>query len=177
MNFLPVTNDVHILELVYALYPDLSEQQVNFSECADISLGLIETNGLEAVLSVGPKFFNHDDTLVTLQRIKVNALDGKAFICLEPLQRLNLRFSRGRSVLEATPLTLPENTPFYSLIQLLVLGRLEYVLAEMDVFHLDINQKAVTAKLSKLLRLRGYEEARGVCSKYLLMTNTANVLP
>lgn len=178
MNLLPVTSDLQVLELVYALYPHLSSQQLSFSNCTDISLGLIETNGLKAVLSVQPKLLNNDTTIITLYRINIKGShESKAFVCLEPLQQMCLRFAGSRAVLDAVPVMLPEETPYYSLLQLLVIGRLEVALAEMDIFYLDINERAVTGKLTALLKLRGYHHARGMYSKYLLMTNTVDVLP
>jgi hypothetical protein len=178
MNFLPVTSDVQTLELTYALHPKLSEQPLSFGDCTDVSLGLIETNGLKAVLSAHAGFVRLEHATITLRKIELETLEEeKRLARLEPLQHMNLRFEKQRAVIDDMPLTLSEEIPYYLLIQHLVIGRLEYILTEMDIFHLDIYEEAVKEKFAELLRLRGYEEARGLYSKYLLITNTTNVVP
>jgi hypothetical protein len=80
-------------------------------------------------------------------------------------------------VIDDIPVLLPENTPYYSLVQHLVMGRLEYTLANMDIFYLGINAAMLTKPFTALLETRTYRYNQGVYSKYPLMTNTVNVLP
>jgi hypothetical protein len=178
MDFLPVTSDMQTLELVYSLHEGLSKQCLSFSECADISLGLIETNGLKAVLSAQPSLTRREDTTLTLRRVKAGGLDAsKVMVKLEPLQQINLRFEMQRAVIDDIPLMLPADTPYYSLVQHLVVARLEHVLANMDVFYLGINAAMITEGLAELLKFRAYRYSGGMYSKFLLMTNTVNMLP
>jgi hypothetical protein len=178
MDFLPVTNDMQTLELAYSMHNGLSNHYLSFSDCADISLGLIETNGLRAVLSAQPSLLRLEKTVITLRSVKVSALEnGKVVVTLGPLQQINLHFERSRAVIDDIPLMLPETTSCYSLVQHLVMGRLEYILAGMDVFYLEINQIPLSEKFRESLELRSYHYRQGVYSKYLLMTNTIKVLP
>ncbi len=177
MNFLPVVSDMQVLELAYSLHPGLSKQCLSFSDCTDISLGLVETNGFKALLSAQISFARLEDTVITLRSVKVSALDaGKVVVRLEPLQQINLRFELGKAIIDDMPIVLPEGTPCYSLAQHLVMGRLEHVLTEMDVFHLSINQRTVSRPFRNLLDLRGYRYTQEMYSKFLLMTGTANLL-
>jgi hypothetical protein len=178
MNFLPVTSDMQTLELAYSLHSSLSRQCLSFSDCTDICLGLIETNGLKAVLSAQPSLLKLENATITLRNVKAGALEnGKVVVKLEPLQQMNLRFELGKAIIDDMPLMLPEDTPCYSLVQHLVMGRLEHVLAEMDVFYLGINVAIITERFVELLTLRAYRYGQGMYNKYLLMTNTVNVLP
>lgn len=178
MDFLPVINDMQTLELAYSLHRGLSEQYLRFSDCTDISLGLIETNGLKAVLTAQPSLLKLENSVITLRRVKASGLEnGKVVVGLEPLQQMNLHFEKQRAVIDDMPVMLPEDTPYYSLVQHLIMGRLEHVLTSMDVFHLEINPASATEKYTELLKLRAYQYSRGRYSKFLLMTNTVNVLP
>jgi hypothetical protein len=178
MNFLPLISDLQVLELAYALHPNLSKQFSSFSECKDMSLGLIETNGLKAVLSAQSGLARLEYTTITLRKIVLEHLENdKSLVRLEPLQQLNLRFESGKAMIDDLPLMLPENMPYYALVQHLVIGRLEYVLTTMDVFYLEINPASVTKKFSELLKPRAYQYSQGMYSKFLLMTSTVNVLP
>jgi hypothetical protein len=178
MDFLPVTSDMQTLELAYSLHKSLSRQCLSFSDCSDISLGLVETNGLKAVLSAQPTLLNFKNSVITLRRVKAGALEnGKVVVKLEPLQQLNLRFEAGKAIIDNMPLMLLEDTPYYSLVQHLVMGRLEVVLAEMDVFYLGVNAATIPEKFAALLKLRSYKYSQRMYNKYLLMTNTVNVLP
>ena len=176
MNFLPVVSDTQILELAYALYPDSSQYPLNFAKDTDISLGLIETSGVRAILSVYYDFLEYEDTTITLNSISLYLEGEHLFISLEPLQQMNLRFEKSQAVIDDMPLLLPDDTPTYSLIQHLALGRLEHVLTEMDVFHLSINQRAVSRTFGKLLNLRGYHYSQEMYRKFLLMTGTTSVV-
>lgn len=177
MNFLPVTSDVQTLELAYALHLNLSEQSSSFSECTDTSLGLIETSSLKAVLTAQPGLARLENIIITLRKIELEHLEeDKSLVRLEPLQQMNLRFELGRAIIDDMPLMLPEDTLYYSLVQHLMMGRLEYVLAEMDIFYLQVNTK-MTEGFANLLHLRGYRYSQGMFSKYLLMTNTIEVMP
>ncbi len=178
MNFLPVTSDMQTLELAYSLHSSLSKQCLSFSDCTDISLGLIETNKLKAVLSAESMLFKLENAVITLRRVKAGALEnGKVVVKLEPLQQINIRFEKQHAVIDAMPLMLSEDTPYYSLVQHLVLGRLESVLTDMDVFYLGIKQAATSEKFTDLLELRAYRYTRGMYSKHLLMTGTTNMMP
>ncbi len=179
MNFLPVTNDMQTLELAYSLHSSLSKQHLSFNECTDISLGLIESNGLKAVLSAQPTFLKLENAVITLRCIKAGVLEnGKVVVKLEPLQQMNLYlcFEKGRAVIDEMPLMLPEATPYYSLVQHLVMGRLEHLLAEMDVFYLDI-RATTTETFAELLKRRAYRYSEDLYSKYLLMAHTVDMMP
>lgn len=178
MNFLPLISDLQTLELAYTLHPYLSGQSWRLSECADISLGLIETNGLRAVLSAQPGLTRLEYTTITLRKIDLEPFSRlESLVRLEPLQQMNLYVESGKAVIDDMPLLLPEDTLYYSLVQHLVMGKLEYVLAEMDVFYLGIKAATIPDTLTELLKLRAYRYSQGMYSKYLLMTNTVNVLP
>jgi hypothetical protein len=178
MNFLPVTSDMQTIELAYLLHPTLSKQCLSFTECSDISLGLIETNELSGVLTAQPSFLDLENSVVVLRNVKAECLgNSKVLIELEPLQQMNLHFEKGRAVIDDTPLLLPEDTPYYSLAQHLIMGRLEHALITMDVFYLGINVATIPETFAWLLKFRAYQYSQGVYHKYLLMTNTANVLP
>lgn len=178
MDFLPVTSDMQTLELAYSLHPTLSKQCLSFKGCTDISLGLIETNNLKAVLSAQASLTRGEDALVTMRRVKASALEkGKVVVVLEPLQQMKLRFEKGQAVIDDMPRMLATETPYYPLIQHLVMGRLEHVLADMDVFYLSINAAVVPKRFAEVLKLRAYQNSRGMYSKYVLVTNTVNVLP
>jgi hypothetical protein len=177
MTYFPVTSDVQVLELAYAINPSLSEQCLSFSDCTDISLGLIETNGLKAVLSAQASLTRLENTIITLRKIGLEHLEAdKVLVRLEPLQQLHLCFELGKAILDEMPLMLPETTLHDSLVQHLILGRLEHVLTEMDTFYLHISAE-INEAFANLLHLRGYQYNQGVLSKYLLMTNTVEVLP
>jgi hypothetical protein len=178
MNFLPVTSDRQTLELAYSLHKSFSRRCLSFNDCTDISLGLIETNGIKAVLSAQPSLLKLENAVITLRSVKVSALENdKMVVRLEPIQQMNLRFELGKAMLDDMSLLLPEDTPCYSLVQHLIMGRLEYVLTTMDVFYLEINPASVTKKFSELLKPRAYQYSQGMYSKFLLMTSTVNVLP
>lgn len=176
MDFLPVTSDVHLLELVYGMYPDLSKQCLEFNSCMDISLGLIETNHLKAVLSAEISPARLEDVVITLRSLDIEHFNDRSVVKLEPLQQIKLHFEKGRAVMDDMPRMLATKTPYYPLVQHLVMARLEYLLAEMDVFYLEVNAK-ITEEFAALLQLRGYHYTRGTYNKYLLMTDTANVMP
>jgi hypothetical protein len=147
MTYFPVTSDVQMLELAYAINPSLSEQCLSFSDCTDISLGLIETNGLKAVLSAQASLTRLEHTIITVRKIGLEHLEAdKVLVRLEPLQQINLRFESGKAIIDDIPLMLAEDTPYYSLIQHLVMGRLEYILTEVDVFHLRFNKSTITER-------------------------------
>jgi hypothetical protein len=117
-----------------------------------------------------------ENTIVTLSKMELEHLDNdRTLVRLEPLQQMNLHFEKGRAVIDDIPLMLPEDTPYYSLAQHLVMARLEYVLAEMDIFYFRISAK-ITEEFAALLQLRGYQYSQEMYNKYLLMTNTVNVL-
>jgi hypothetical protein len=178
MNFLPVTSDMQTLELAYSLHKSLSRQCVSFNKCTDISLGLIETNGLKAVLTAQPTLLNLEKTVITLHRVKAGALEnGEVVVRLEPIQQMNLHFELAKAIIDDIPLMLPEDTPYYTLVQHLVMGRLEYILTEMDVFHLSFDKARMPEKFTELLKLRAYRYSEGIYNKHLLMTNTVNVMP
>jgi hypothetical protein len=177
MDFLPLTSEVHLLELAYALQPTLAKQCLRLSKCSDTSLGLIETNGLEAVLSAQPGLIRREDAVVTLRSVTVSELEDNSTVKLEPLQQMNLRFEKSHAVIDAMPLMLPEDAPYYALVQHLMMGRLEHILAEMDVFYLEVNLAHIPESLAEVLSLRSYQYSQGMYSKYLLMTNTVNVMP
>lgn len=177
MDFLPVTSDVQLLELVYAMYPDLSKQCLEFEGCTDLSLGLVETNYLKAVLSAEISLARLEDVIITLKCMDIEHCNDRSVVKLEPLQQMNLRFGKQRAVIHDIPLMLPHHTPCYPLVQHLVMARLEHMLAEMDVFYLECNLTPMPKEFAELLKLRGYQYSQGVMSKYLLMTNTADVLP
>jgi hypothetical protein len=178
MVSLPVISDVQLLELAYALYPSLSKQCLSFSDCPDISLGLIETNGLKAVLSAQSSLFKLEKTIITLRDVKAGVVEnGKVILKLEPLQYMNLRFELGKAMIDDMSPTLPEDTPHYSLVQHLIMGRLEHVLTTMDVFYLGINSVTIPETFAKLLKPRSYQYSQRMYGKFLLMTSTVNVLP
>jgi hypothetical protein len=177
MNFLPVINDMQTLELAYTSDPSLSKQYLSFSECADISLGLIETHERRAVLTAQPSFLKLENSIITLQTVKPSRLtNGKVVMQLEPLQYMNLHFERRCAVIDDLALMLPEDIPYYALVQHLVLGRLEYILTEMDIFYLQISAE-ITEAFANIMRLRGYRYRQGMLSKYLLMTHIMDVMP
>jgi hypothetical protein len=178
MDFLPVTSDMQTLELAYSLHKNLLEQYLSFEACSDISLGLIETNGLKAVLTAQPSLLDHEKTVITLRACNAKALkNDNVVVTLEPLQQLNLQFHNHHAVIDDVPLILSETTPYYSLVQHLGMTRLEYILAEMDVFYLSINAAMIPKEFVEVLALRAYCYTQGTYNKYLLMTNTINVLP
>jgi hypothetical protein len=178
MNFLSVTSDVQTLELACTRYPNLSGQCLSFSECTDVSLGLVETTSLKAVLTARPEFVRLEHTTITLRNLELENLAGrKSLVRLEPLQQMNLRFEKSHAVIDDMPRRLPEDTPYYALVQHLMMGRLEHILAEMDVFYLEVNSANIAESLAEVLSLRSYQYSQGMYSKYLLMTNTVNVMP
>ena len=156
-RLLPVNSDFQVLELSYELYPALAQQQLSFAECADISLGLIETRDLRGVLTAQPSLLNREAATVTLRRINVKSARDMAVIKLEPLQEMQLHFEANDAVIDAVPLLLPATTPYSNLIQHLIMARLEHVLSGLDVAGLSIEPATEYLKtFAEMLRLRGY---------------------
>jgi hypothetical protein len=157
MDFLPVTSDMQRLELVYSLHPSLSQQPLSFSNCSDIGLGLIETNNLKAVLSAQPALAKRENAIVTLRSVELKNFDSdKAVVSFGLLQQMNLRFEAWRAVIDDIPLMLPANTPYSSLVQHLVMVRLEYVLSSLDVHYLEVNVTTIPEGFTEFLKLRAY---------------------
>jgi hypothetical protein len=172
MDFLPVISDMQTLELVYTLHPNLSQQSLIFSECADIGLGLIETNALRGVLSAQPSLARRESTTVTLRSMShTTKPSAEVVVSLEPLQQMRLHFEAWRGVIDDIPLMLPANMPYSFIVQHLIMARLEYVLRLLEVHYLEVNVATMPEGFSEMLGLRAYEKCQGVCSKNLRVTD------
>lgn len=153
--FLAVNSSVDVLELIYRLHPDIKNKSVSFAGGQDISLGLVETRRLEAVLTASPSLLAREDASVTLRCVKVSK---DAVVSLESIQRMKLHFEADTAFIDAMPLFLDADTHYLNLIQHLFMTRLEATLAKLDVTRLLIQTACLPQSFAQVLNLRRYQK-------------------